>query len=192
MLGDHVAIAHCVHLSDADRRLLADTGTHVLHCPSSNLKLASGICSVPDLIAAGVSVGLGADGAPCNNNLDGFLELRLAALLHKPGRGPRTLPAAQAVKLATAGGAAALGLSTEIGALTAGRRGDVIAVDVDTIHAIPTGSPYSAIAYAARSSDVRHVTVDGQVVVRDQRLLTLDVDKVRAKAKAAARKVLSA
>jgi cytosine/adenosine deaminase-related metal-dependent hydrolase len=190
MLGEHVTIAHGVHLSDADRRLLADTKTHVTHCPSSNLKLASGVADVPELIAAGVTVGIGADGAPCNNNLDGFLELRLAALLHKPGRGPRTLPAPQAVKLATAGGAAALGLASEIGALDVGRRGDVIAVDIDTLHATPTGNPYSAIAYAVKSTDVRHVAVDGQVVVRDRRLLTLDVEKVRANAKAAARRVL--
>jgi cytosine/adenosine deaminase-related metal-dependent hydrolase len=191
MLGDHVTIAHCVHLSDADRRLLADSHTHVAHCPSSNMKLASGVCAVPELLAAGVGVGIGADGAPCNNNLDGFLELRLAALLHKPGRGPRTLPAAQAVRLATLGGAAALGLGSEIGALEVGRRGDVIAVDLDTLHTVPTTNPYSAIAYAVRSTDVRHVAVDGRVVVRDRALLTLDVDKVRATAKAAARKVLS-
>jgi cytosine/adenosine deaminase-related metal-dependent hydrolase len=191
MLGDHVAIAHCIHLSDRERQLLADTRTHVLHCPSSNLKLASGVCRVPELLAAGIPVGIGADGAPCNNNLDGFLELRLAALLHKPGRGPRTLPAAQAVRLATAGGAAAMGLGDQIGALAVGRRGDVIAVDLDTAHTVPTASPYSAIAYAARSTDVRHVAVDGQVVVRDQRLLTLDVAAVRTRARAAARRLFA-
>jgi 5-methylthioadenosine/S-adenosylhomocysteine deaminase len=191
MLGDHVAIAHCIHLSDHEKRLLADTRTHVLHCPSSNLKLASGVCRLPELIAAGVPVGIGADGAPCNNNLDGFLELRLAALLHKPGRGPRTVPASEAVRLATLGGASAMGLADQIGALDLGRRGDVIAVDLDTVHTVPTTNPYSAIAYAARSTDVRHVAVDGQVVVRDQRLITLDVGKVRAAAKAAARRLFS-
>jgi cytosine/adenosine deaminase-related metal-dependent hydrolase len=189
MLGDHVTIAHCVHLSDRERKLLADTRTHVAHCPSSNLKLASGICRLPELLTGGVRVGIGADGAPCNNNLDGFLELRLAALLHKPGRGPRTLPAPVVVELATAGGAAAMGLGDQIGVLDLGRRGDVIAVDMDTLHAVPTTSAYSAIAYAARSSDVRHVAVDGQVVVRDRTLLTLDVDAVRTRARAAARRL---
>jgi 5-methylthioadenosine/S-adenosylhomocysteine deaminase len=191
MLGDHVAIAHCVHLSEHERRLLASTHTHVLHCPSSNLKLASGVCKLPELLAAGVPVGIGADGAPCNNNLDGFLELRLAALLHKPGRGPRTLPAPEVVKLATAGGAAAMGLGDQLGCLDLGRRGDVIAVNVDTLHTVPTASAYSAIAYAARANDVRHVAVDGQVVVRDRTLLTLDVDAVRARARAAARRLFA-
>jgi 5-methylthioadenosine/S-adenosylhomocysteine deaminase len=188
LLGDHCCIAHCVHLSDVERRLLAARGAHVCHCPSSNLKLASGICQVPELIAAGVAVALGADGAPCNNNLDGFVELRLAALLHKPRGGPRTLPAPEVVQLATLAGAAALGLADRIGSLELGKRGDVIAVDATALHTIPTGSPWSAIAYASRSSDVRHVAVDGALVVRDRTLLTLEVPKVRERAtKAAAR-----
>ena len=186
LLGAHTTIAHCIHLSPAERRLLATSGTHVCHCPSSNLKLASGIAAVPELLAAGVAVALGVDGAPCGNNLDSFLELRLAALLHKPGRGPRTLPAAQAVWLATRAGAAALGLGREVGALEVGRRGDVIAVGLDTVHTVPSTSPYSAVAYAAKSGDVRHVAVDGQLVVRDRALLTLDVAAVRARAREAA------
>ena len=130
LLGDHCCIAHCVHLSADERRLLAARGAHVCHCPSSNLKLASGICPVPELIAAGVSVAIGADGAPCNNNLDGLLELRLTALLHKHRAGPRALPAPEVVRMATLGGAAALGLADQIGSLELGKRGDVIAVDV--------------------------------------------------------------
>ncbi|HVV87543.1 MAG TPA: amidohydrolase family protein, partial [Kofleriaceae bacterium] len=114
LLGPRSAIAHCIHLDDDEVARLARTGTHAVHCPSSNLKLASGIASIPELLARGVSVALGADGAPCNNNLDGFLELRLAALLHKPRCGPRTLPAPAAVRLATRGGAAALGLEAEV------------------------------------------------------------------------------
>ncbi|MGE0403554.1 MAG: 5'-deoxyadenosine deaminase [Kofleriaceae bacterium] len=189
LLGPHACIAHGVHLSADERRLLAERGAHVCHCPSSNLKLASGICSVPDLIAAGVSVALGADGAPCNNNLDGFLELRLAALLHKHKHGPLALPAPEAVRIATLGGAHAMGLADRTGSLEIGKRGDVIAVDVQTLHAIPTASPWSAIAYAAQSCDVRHVAVDGALVVRDRRLLTLDVEQVRTRAIAAARKL---
>ncbi len=189
LLGDHTCIAHGVHLSADERRLLAERGAHVCHCPSSNLKLASGICSVPDLIAAGVSVALGADGAPCNNNLDGFLELRLAALLHKHKHGPLALPAPEAVRIATMGGARALGQAARIGSLELGKRGDVIAVDIQALHAIPTSSPWSAIAYAAQSCDVRHVAVDGTLVVRDRRLLTLDVDHVRARAISAARRL---
>lgn len=189
MLGSHTCIAHCIHLSDEERALLAMRGAHVCHCPSSNLKLASGIASVPELIAAGVSVALGADGAPCNNNLDGFLELRLAALLHKPRLGPRTLPAPEVVRLATLAGASALGLADRIGSLEVGKRGDAIAVDVTNLHVMPPAGPWSTIAYGAKSTDVKHVAVDGKLVVRDRQLLTLDVDKVRERATKAARRL---
>lgn len=186
MLGPHTCIAHAVHVSEDERALLAARGAHVCSCPSSNLKLASGICPLPELVAAGVSVALGADGAPCNNNLDGFLELRLAALLHKPRLGPRTLPAPEVVRMATLGGAAALGLADRIGSLELGKRGDVIAIDITPLHTVPTESPWSQIAYATKACDVRHVAVDGRVVVRDRELLTLDLGKVRANARAAA------
>ena len=189
LLGEHTCIAHCIHLTEVEKRLLAERGAHVCHCPSSNLKLASGICPVPELIAAGVAMAIGADGAPCNNNLDGFLELRLAALLHKHRVGPRALPAPEVVRLATLGGAAALGLADRIGSLELGKRGDLIAVDITALHSIPTGSPWSAIAYAAKACDVRHVAVDGKVVVRDRRLLTLDVEQVRSHARKAANRL---
>jgi cytosine/adenosine deaminase-related metal-dependent hydrolase len=189
LLGDHCCIAHCIHLSDKEQALLAATGTHVCHCPSSNLKLASGICPVPELIARGVSVAIGADGAPCNNNLDGFVELRLAGLLHKHRVGPRALPAPEVVRLATRGGARALGLDDQIGSIEVGKRGDIIAIDTQTLHATPTASPWSLIAYAAQSRDVRHVAVDGTLVVRDRSLLTLEVGKVREQARKAAQRL---
>jgi cytosine/adenosine deaminase-related metal-dependent hydrolase len=192
LLGPHVCIAHGVHVSPEERTLLAARGAHVCTCPSSNLKLASGICQVPELIAAGVAMAIGADGAPCNNNLDGFNELRLVALLHKPGRGPRTLPAPEVVRMATRGGASALGLGESLGALELGKRADVIAVDVQALHALPAESPWSQIAYAAKSCDVKHVAVDGRLVVRDRALLTLDVETVRANAKRAATRLFSA
>jgi cytosine/adenosine deaminase-related metal-dependent hydrolase len=186
LLGDHCCIAHCIHISADERRLLAARGAHVCHCPSSNLKLASGICQVPELIAAGVSVAIGADGAPCNNNLDGLHELRLTALLHKHRAGPRALPAPEVVRMATRGGAAALGLASQIGSLEVGKRGDAIAIDVSDVHVAPTANPWSAIAYAARATDVRHVAVDGRVVVRDRELHTLELPRVRDRARAAA------
>ena len=189
LLGPHATIAHCIHLSDPEVALLAARGAHVCHCPSSNLKLASGIARIPELIAAGVAVALGADGAPCNNNLDGFVELRLAALLHKHRLGPRTLPAPEVVRLATLAGAAALGLADQIGSLEVGKRGDVIAVDIKRLHTIPTASPWSAIAYAAQSCDVRHVAVDGALRVRDGALLAHDVAQIAARATAAAQRL---
>ncbi len=181
--GRDVCLAHCVWLSDEERGVLRETGTHLLHCPSSNLKLGSGIAPVPELLAEGVAVSLGADGAPCNNNLDGFLEMRLAALIHRPRRGPRAMPASEVVRMATMGGAAALGLEAEVGSLEAGKRADVIAVDMRGAHVVPTADPYAAVVHACRSTDVVDVVVDGRVVVRDRRLLTIDRDAVVADAR---------
>jgi 5-methylthioadenosine/S-adenosylhomocysteine deaminase len=189
LLGPHVCIAHCVHLGDAERALLAARGANVCTCPSSNLKLASGVCDVPALVAAGVNVAIGADGAACGNNLDGLLELRLVALLHKPGRGPRTLPAAEVVRMATLGGATAMGLGTTVGSLEVGKRADMIAVDTGALHETPAEAPWSVVAYAAKGCDVRHVAVDGRLVVRDRMLLTLDVAQVRQRARDAARRL---
>jgi 5-methylthioadenosine/S-adenosylhomocysteine deaminase len=192
LLGPRTGIAHCIHLSAAERALLRDTRTVVLHCPSSNLKLASGVCELPELLELGIAVGIGADGAPCNNNLDGFLELRLAALLHKPRCGPRAMPAATAISLATRGGAQALGLADELGSLELGKRADVIALDIASPHCVPAESPYSIIAYAAKASDVRHVAVDGAIVVRDRTLLTIDQQATLRGARAAARRMFAA
>lgn len=186
LLGPRTCVAHAIHLSEAERAILARRGAHVCTCPTSNLKLASGICPVPELIAAGVSLAVGSDGAACNNTLDALFELRLLALLHRPRSGTKALSAPEAVRIATRGGAAALGIGDHVGAIEVGKRGDLIAVDVQTLHALPASSPWSQLAHSARSTDIRHVIVDGRTVVRDRRLETLDVAKVRANASAAA------
>jgi cytosine/adenosine deaminase-related metal-dependent hydrolase len=180
-----------VWLDDEEREILRATGTHVLHCPSSNLKLASGIALIPELIAQGISVSLGADGAPCNNNLDGFFEMRLAALIHKPRAGSRAMRASEVVRLATMGGAAALGLDHAIGSLEVHKRADIAVVDATGAHVQPTENPYSALVYACRSTDVVHVLVDGKVVVRDRELMTLDVERAARDAAARARKLFA-
>ena len=135
--GPQAVLAHCVHVDGAELGVLAASGAHVAHCPSSNLKLGSGLAPVVELLAAGVNVALGADGAPCNNRLDGFTELRLAALLQKARRGPAALPAKEALRLATLGGARALGLDAEIGSLAVGKRADLIVVDRSRPHHLP-------------------------------------------------------
>jgi cytosine/adenosine deaminase-related metal-dependent hydrolase len=163
--GPQVTLAHCVHPTVEERAILAARGTHVTHCPSSNLKLGSGIAPIPEMLAEGISIALGADGAPCNNNLDGMLELRLAALLHKHRVGPAKMTAMQALELATLGGARALGLGDRIGALEVGKRADLIVVDLETPHVAPSPDPVSAVVYGARASDVRHVFVDGRHLV---------------------------
>jgi len=190
--GPNAALAHCVHATDDERRRLAANGTHVVHCPSSNLKLGSGIAPIPEMLAQGIHVALGADGAPCNNNLDGFVELRLAALLHKPRAGTTAMPAATALELATLGGAAALGLEREIGSLEVGKRADLIVVDRRTPHATPSFDPVSTLVYATQSRDVRDVVVDGRVLVRGgvlTELTGLDRAEVVATAQAEAERV---
>lgn len=189
--GADVCLAHCVWLSEDEKRILRDTGTHILHCPSSNMKLASGFAPIPELLEAGIKVSLGADGAPCNNNLDAFMEMRLAALIHKPRFGPKGLPASQVFKLATRGGAAALGLEDSIGSLEVGKRADVIVVDITGAHCVPRSNPYGTVVYAARSSDVKHVIVDGNVIILDQEILTMDKERCLQDAQSQADKLFA-
>ncbi len=162
----------------------------MVHCPSSNLKLGSGIAPIPEMLAAGCRVGIGADGAPCNNRLDAFAEMRLAALIQKPRLGPDALPAAQALELATLGGARALGLESEIGSIEVGKCADLIVLDLEGPHAQPEDADLiSRIVYSARAADVRHVIVDGRVVVKDGVLKTANVEEIRRVANAQARRV---
>lgn len=192
LLGNHCCLAHCIHLSADERRRLAARGAHVCHCPSSNLKLASGICDVPALIAAGISVAIGADGAPCNNNLDGLLELRLTALLHKHRAGPRALPAPEVVRMATLGGAAALGLADQIGSLEPGKRADVITVSMASARQTPMYDPISHLVYVTHGDDVRTTIVNGKILMRDRTVLTLNEADVLSEARAFAAKVRAA
>lgn len=183
LTGNDVGLAHCIWLSETEERILRETGTHVLHCPSSNLKLGSGVARVPELLAQGVSVSIGADGAACANDLDGFLEMRLASLLQKPRLGPAAMPAQTVLDLMTLGGAKALGLQNEIGSLEVGKRADLIVVDVDRLHCGPGGNVASRLVYAARSTDVTDVVIDGRPVLRHGLHTTLDEGQVRADAR---------
>jgi cytosine/adenosine deaminase-related metal-dependent hydrolase len=188
--GPRTALAHCVWVDQDGIARLARQETNVVHCPSSNLKLGSGLAPVPEMLAAGCRVAIGADGAPCNNRLDGFEEMRLAALIHKPRLGPEVMPAARLLELATLGGARALGLEHEIGSIEPGKCADLIALDLDGPHAQPDEADLvSRIVYSARAADVRHVIVDGKVVVRDGVLKTADVEKIRATANRESRRL---
>lgn len=185
LTGAHVGVAHCIWLDEAELTILAETGTHVLHCPSSNLKLGSGVAPVVEMLERGVSVSLGADGAPCNNRLDAFTEMRTAALLQKMRWGAKRLTALEAFQMATWQGARALGLEHEIGSLDVGKAADIAVVNLDTLHAAPHPDPLSALVYAATAADVRHVVIAGRVVVRHGELTTLDEAEVRAQARRA-------
>ncbi|MFZ5438789.1 MAG: 5'-deoxyadenosine deaminase [Myxococcota bacterium] len=192
LLGKHTTLAHCVWLTAEEQKLLRETHTNVAHCPSANFKLASGTAKVPELLKQGINVGLGADGAPCNNNLDIFVELRLAALIHLPRTGPTSLSALQALELATLNGAKALGLEGQIGVLQEGAKADVISVDLSGAHATPNSDdPVSTLVYAGQSRDVRDVLVDGQVLMRDRRLMTLDDAAIRQAAREASARLLA-
>lgn len=181
--------AHCVWLGDAQQALAAERDVKVLHCPSSNLKLGSGLAPVVELRARGVSVSLGADGAACNNRLDMFEEMRLAAALQAMRRGPGALAARDALGMATREGARALGLAAELGSIEPGRRADLIVVDRDRPHLATAPDPYSALVYAARGSDVRATVVDGEPLVEQFALTRQDRAAVIAEARAAARAV---
>lgn len=181
--GPHVTLAHCVWLTAAEHRILRESGTVMCHCPSSNLKLASGVAKVPELLAEGVTMCLGADGAPCNNNLDMFVEMRLAALLHKPRAGATAMPPERVLELATLGGARAMGLEAEIGSIEPGKRADLTVLEFARPHSAPAGDDvYGQIVHSGRAEDVRDVVIDGRLVMRDRELLTLDEPEVVARA----------
>lgn len=181
--GAHVVLAHCVHLDDEEMETLARSKTNVSHCPSSNLKLGSGVARIAEMLTRGISVSLGADGAACNNRLDMFTEMRTAALLQKAFHGPEALPAGRTLRMATIDGARALGLGNEIGSLEAGKRADVIVVDLTEPHSSPQRDDVvSSLVYSAVASDVRTTIIDGQVVMRDGELLTMNEAVVIAEA----------
>ncbi|MFE0104966.1 amidohydrolase [Streptomyces sp. NPDC059009] len=177
VLGPDTLLAHAVELTDDEIALLARTGTPVAHCPVSNLKLGCGIARVPDLLDAGVTVGLGTDGAVASNTLDLLHVLHVAALVHKAGGDPTAVGAERAVRLATIDSARALGLDAALGSLEAGKRADLIVVGLDRPHLAPRHDPYSTLAYAAGAADVRDTVVDGRVLMRDRTLLTVDEEE---------------
>jgi 5-methylthioadenosine/S-adenosylhomocysteine deaminase len=181
--GPHVLLAHCVHLDAAEFETLRKTRTNVAHCPSSNLKLGSGIAEVARMLESGISVSLGADGAACNNRLDMFTEMRSMALLQKVLHGPEALPADQTLRMATYGGAQALGLEKQLGSLEIGKCADVIVVNLESLHSTPHARDVvSAVVYSAETSDVQSVIIDGEILMKDRKMLTLDENTILADA----------
>jgi 5-methylthioadenosine/S-adenosylhomocysteine deaminase len=186
--GKNTILAHGVQLTDEEADLVARDGTRIIHCPSANLKLGSGIARVHELDKRGVQLALGADGAPCNNNLDPWMELRHAALLAKIRTGITALRAARALRLASTDGAKALGLD-DVGTLEKGKRADVVVVRIDGPHVEPGGDVFSRLVYACTARDVRHVLVDGELVVKDGEHTRLDREEVLARAREEAKKL---
>lgn len=181
---DHRTIfAHGTHLCDADIDLLAERGTAIVHCPQSNLKLASGAMRLPELLAAGVRLGLGTDGAASNNDLNMWGEINSATMLHKlVNNDPTAADARTVVKMATRDGADLLGMGEQLGSLEAGKRADLILINLEQPHLVPLYDIYSHLAYAVNKADVSTVIVEGQVIMRDRQLLTMDEQEILAKA----------
>jgi len=184
LTGDDVVLAHCVHTDEAERQLLADTDTHVTHCPSSNMKLASGVAPVQDYLSRGINVALGNDGPPCNNTLDPFTEMRQASLLAKVSEtDPTAIGAEMTFEMATENGARAANFE-RVGALRDGWKADVVGLTTDNERSTPVHDPISHLVFAAHGDDVQFTMVDGQVRYADGEHVGVDAAEVRERAQA--------
>ncbi|MBI3264438.1 MAG: amidohydrolase, partial [Acidobacteria bacterium] len=191
--GPRTLAAHAVHVQETDIPVLKRYAVGISHNPESNMKLASGTAPVPQFLRAGLNVGLGTDGATSNNDLDMFEAMRQAAFLHKHATGdPRVVGAPVALEMATIGGARALGMDRQIGSLEAGKRADLIVVSMASARQTPMYDPVSHLVYATRGDDVTTTVVNGRVVMRDRKVLSLNEPDVLAAARAFARKVSAA
>ena len=191
LTSPRLCLAHCIWVDEHEQALMAEHDDKVLHCPGSNLKLGSGLAPITELRARGICVSLGADGAACNNRLDMFEEMRLAAVIQAVRKGPGALTARDVVWMATRGGAQALRLQADVGSIEVGKRADLIVVDVGRPHTTPGPDPYSTLVYAARGTDVAATIVDGEVLVSDFALTHLDPAEIAAEARTEARALAS-
>lgn len=176
LANERLILAHCVWLNDQEKAVIKDRGVKVSHCPGSNMKLASGFAEIPHLHEQGIYLSLGADGAPCNNNLDMFNEMRLAATIHKPSYGPTAMNAKHVLEMATIGGAKAVGLENEIGSIEVGKKADLAMLNLYQLHTFPSYGvdPISRVVYSATRGDVEITMVDGQIVMDNRVLKTID------------------
>ena len=189
-LDEQLIAFHCVHFSDEDINLFADHGCKVSHNPASNMKLASGVAPVPEMLKAGITVGLGTDGCASNNNLDMIKEMSTAAKLHKVARlDPTVMDAQTVVRMGTIEGAKALGMEKSIGSLEAGKKADIIVIGLKKPHLTPLYSEYSHLVYAMSGADVDTVIINGKVVMENRQLLTIDEEEVIHKVREIAVKV---
>jgi len=190
LLGPSLTAAHCVRVDEEEIALLAAGGVGAVHCPESNMKLASGVAPVTEMLAAGVRVGLGTDGAASNNDLDMIGEMGSAARVHKvTALDPTAAPARTVLRMATQGSADALHMGERIGSLEAGKRADLIVLDVSGPNALPLFDPISHVVYSARSDAVQTVVVEGKVLMERRRVRTLDTEAIRARALRFGRKI---
>ncbi len=193
LCNENLILAHCIHLDEEEMQILADNRCNIAHCPSANLKLASGIAPIPPLLNLGANISLGADGAPCNNNLNMFMEMRLAALIHKPVHGPVSMPAPRVFEMATLGGARAMGTEAEIGSIEVGKKADLAVINLNNWHSRPLGATdvYTQLVYQAQAADAFATIVDGRLLMMNGQILSLDTDEVKKHSEAALIRVSS-
>ena len=194
VLGNRTVLAHGIHVNDKEIEILKSTGTRISHCPSANLKLASGIADIPRYLDEGVSISIGADGPPCNNNLSQFTEMRLASLIQKPFHGPTSMNSKTVFRLATIEGAKALHLEDEIGSIEVGKKADLVLLDLNTPIQpliIDKDNIYSTIIYSSSRENVKSVFIDGKEVVRDGESLVYNKDEIFSKAKRELKELLN-
>lgn len=188
----NLVLAHSIWLNEAEKKIIRERGVKVTHCPGSNLKLASGIAEIPELMKNGIPVALGADGAPCNNNLDMFQEMRLAALVQKVAHGPTVMNAQTVLRMATMGGAQVLGMEHEIGSIEPGKLADLQLLDLEDFHVYPSFDSdwYARVVYAATRGEVHTVIIDGKIVMSNRVMQTIDKSLVLKQADQSLRRLL--
>ena len=183
LTGEDVVLAHCVWTDESEREVLAETGTHVTHCPTSNMKLASGIAPIVDYLDRGINVALGNDGPPCNNTLDPFSEMKQASVLQKVDQlDPTVTPTETIIEMATINGARAAGFD-RLGKLKPGWRADIIGLSTDSTRATPLYDPRSFLVFGACGEDVQLTMVDGEVLMEDGTVTVADADAIRRQAR---------
>lgn len=183
--------AHCVHLTDRDFEILKNRKINVAHCPSSNLKLASGIADVPRMLAEGINVTIGTDGASSNSNLNFVEEMHLAAMIHKGNSmNPLVVNAKEVIRMATVNGAKATGFGQEVGSLEPGKKADLILIDTDKAHLTPLNNPFSAAVYSMQGSDVDTVIVNGQILMENREMKLVDEEKIKYKVNKIAKRLI--
>ncbi len=195
LTGTNLILAHCIWLDEEEMTILSDTGTRIAHCPSSNMKLASGIAKIPELLKMGAEVSLAADGAPCNNNMDMFREMRHAALIQKARLlSPTVMPAETVFEMATLGGARAMGKENDLGSIEVGKLADLVIVNQESMHNAPweAGDIVSQLVYSATSADVQTTIIDGKIVMKDRQLLTINENETLQEANRIIKKQIQA
>ena len=193
LANSRLILAHCIWLDEKEKKIIKDRKVNVTHCPGSNLKLGSGIAEIPQLLADNISVSIGSDGAPCNNNLDMFNEMRLTALIQKPIHGPTSMDAHQVFRMATIGGARALGMADQIGSIEIGKKADLAILNLNDFHVYPSFDvdTISRIVYSATRADVETTIINGKIVMENRVLKTVDKQNVLNEANRAIKRLLN-